>query len=98
MKSWPVQDAKARFSEMLERCLREGPQLVTKRGADTAVLVPVTDWQRLRRVARPTLKELLLADGARAELLVPVRGRRCRKRRNAARAPTPTVRRPRELG
>ncbi|MFT3799768.1 MAG: type II toxin-antitoxin system prevent-host-death family antitoxin [Burkholderiaceae bacterium] len=28
---WPVQDAKARFSEFLERCLSEGPQIVTKR-------------------------------------------------------------------
>ena len=49
MRTWPVQDAKARFSEMLETCLREGPQVVTKRGADAAVLVPVTDWQRLMR-------------------------------------------------
>ncbi|HLJ71856.1 MAG TPA: type II toxin-antitoxin system prevent-host-death family antitoxin, partial [Roseiarcus sp.] len=42
MRSWPVQDAKARFSEMLETCMREGPQLVTKRGAEAAVLVPAT--------------------------------------------------------
>ena len=33
MKAWPVHDAKARFSELLETCLREGPQLVTRRGA-----------------------------------------------------------------
>jgi prevent-host-death family protein len=80
MQSWPVQDAKARFSEMLETCLREGPQVVTKRGADAAVLVPVTDWQRLKRAARPTLKELLLADGARGELNIPPRGRRRRRK------------------
>ncbi len=36
-KSWPVQDAKARFSEMLETSLEEGPQVITKRGADAAV-------------------------------------------------------------
>ncbi len=41
MKSWPVQYAKARFSEMLETCLNAGPQLITKRGADAAVLVPL---------------------------------------------------------
>ncbi|HEY7245681.1 MAG TPA: type II toxin-antitoxin system Phd/YefM family antitoxin [Xanthobacteraceae bacterium] len=41
MKSWPVQDAKARFSELLETCLREGPQLVTRRGEKAAVLVPM---------------------------------------------------------
>ncbi len=59
MKSWPVQDAKARFSELLETCLREGPQIVTKRGVDAAVLIPFSEW--LRFAARPTLKELLLA-------------------------------------
>ena len=80
MRAWPVQDAKARFSEMLETCLREGPQVVTKRGADAAVLVPVTDWQRLRQSARPTLKELLLTDDARGELNVPPRGGRRRRK------------------
>jgi prevent-host-death family protein len=80
MRAWPVQDAKARFSEMLETCLREGPQVVTKRGADAAVLVPVTDWQRLRQAARPTLKDLLLTDDARGELNVPPRGGKRRRK------------------
>ena len=40
MKTWPVQDAKARFSEFLEACITDGPQIVTKRGAAAAVLVP----------------------------------------------------------
>jgi antitoxin Phd len=75
MKNWPVQDAKARFSELLDTCLREGPQLVTRRGTDAAVLVPMREWQRLREAARPSLKELLLAEDARAEIPVPVRGR-----------------------
>jgi antitoxin Phd len=61
MKIWSVQDAKARFSEFLETCLNEGPQVVTKRGTAAAVLVPLQDWQRLQRSARPTLKELLLS-------------------------------------
>ena len=74
MKSWPVQDAKARFSELLETCLKEGPQLVTKRGAETAVLVPLPEWRRMSRAARPSLKELLLSDDARAELPIPPRG------------------------
>lgn len=74
MKTWPVQDAKARFSEMLETCLREGPQLVTRRGADAAVLVPVRDWRRLQHAARPTLKDLLLSEPGRGELDIPGRG------------------------
>jgi len=75
MKSWPVQDAKARFSELLATCLKEGPQVVTKRGADTAVLVPFDDWRRLQQSARPTLKELLLAAAPRGDLHLPKRGR-----------------------
>jgi len=75
MKSWSVQDAKARFSEFLETCLNEGPQMVTKRGTDAAVLVPLRDWQRLQRSARPTLKELLLSAAPRADIAIPERGR-----------------------
>lgn len=74
MRSWAVQDAKARFSELLDTCLREGPQVVTRRGTDAAVLVPVRDWQRLQQGARPTLKALLLADQARGDLDLPKRG------------------------
>ncbi|WP_413990958.1 type II toxin-antitoxin system Phd/YefM family antitoxin [Labrys okinawensis] len=79
MKAWPVQDAKAHFSELLDSCLSEGPQLVTRRGADMAVLVPVAEWQRLTRAARPTLKELLLAPSPRFDIPVPPRGRRARR-------------------
>jgi antitoxin Phd len=67
-----VQDAKARFSELLEDCLREGPQVVTRGGVETAVLVPIAEWRRLCRSARPSLKELLLEDAPRATL--PLRG------------------------
>jgi len=74
MHHWPVQDAKARFSEMLDACVAEGPQLVTRRGAETAVLVPIADWRRLQAAARPSLKQLLLAESARTDLLVPARG------------------------
>lgn len=73
MHSWPVQDAKARFSEFLDACLTDGPQMVTRRGAEAAVLVPVQEWRRLQ-TARPTLKQLLLSDEARNDLAIPARG------------------------
>ena len=79
MKSWPVQDAKARFSELLDTCLRDGPQIVTKRGAEAAVLVPLAEWQRLQRSAKPSIKELLLAPEARGDLDLPPRGQRRRR-------------------
>ena len=70
MHTWPVQDAKARFSEFLDRCLTDGPQIVTKRGTQTAVLIPLDEWHRLQAAARPSLKDLLLAKEARASVLV----------------------------
>jgi antitoxin Phd len=73
--SWQLQDAKARFSELLDTVLREGPQVVTRRGVEAAVLVPVEEWRRLQGFSRPGLKELLLSDGPRFEDLTPKRGR-----------------------
>lgn len=75
MRNWQVQEAKARFSEFLEASLKEGPQLVTRRGIEAAVLVPIEEWRRLQCAARPSLKELLLADAPRADIPVPPRGR-----------------------
>jgi len=80
MNVWPVQDAKARFSEFLERCLSEGPQMVTKRGAEAAVLVPVDEWRRLQAAARPSLRQILLMDIARTTLSPPKRGGARRRR------------------
>ena len=70
---WQVQEAKARFSEMLETSLADGPQVVTKRGVESAVLVPIDQWRRLLRMTRPDLKELLLAPEARTDALTPPR-------------------------
>ncbi|RDI29078.1 prevent-host-death family protein [Pseudacidovorax intermedius] len=80
MHTWPVQDAKARFSEFLDACLEQGPQMVTRRGAEAAVLVPVQEWRRLQSAARPSLKQLLLSDDGRTDLLVPPRGQARRRK------------------
>lgn len=74
MHAWPVQDAKARFSEFLDKCLTDGPQMVTRRGAEAAVLVPAEEWRRLQAAAGPTLKDLLLSDQARSDVPAPPRG------------------------
>lgn len=73
MKTWPVQDAKARFSEFLDACLSEGPQMITRRGAEAAVLVPAAQWQQMQVAARPSLQELLLSNEAQTDRLVPER-------------------------
>ena len=80
MKVWPVQDAKARFSELLDTCLADGPQMVTKRGTEAAVLVPVAQWRQLQAAAKLSLKDLLLSDTARTEYLVARRGAARRRR------------------
>ena len=72
-KTWQVQDAKARFSELLAASLAEGPQIVTKRGVEAAVLVSIDQWRRLEQMSRPDLKELLLAPEARTDTLTPPR-------------------------
>ena len=79
MHTWPVQDAKARFSEFLDACLMEGPQMVTRRGTEAAVLVPVHEWRRLQSAARPSLKQLLLSDKARTDMTVASRGKAKRR-------------------
>ena len=75
MNTWAVQDAKARFSEFLDACIAEGSQLVTRRGVETAVLVPIAEWKRLNQAAPPTLKALLLSEIARGDLNIPPRGK-----------------------
>ena len=75
MKTWPVQDAKAHFSELLQASLTQGPQIVTKHGAEAAVLVPVQEWRRLTARARPGFKALLLAPEARTNIPIPKRGK-----------------------
>ena len=72
-KTWQAQDAKARFSEFLEASLAEGPQIVTKRGVEAAVLVSIDRWRRLEQMTRTDLKELLLAPEARTDTLTPPR-------------------------
>ena len=75
MEVWPVQHAKARFSELLDACQREGPQVVSRRGIETAVLVPIEEWRRVQARSRPSLKALLLTAEPRIEALAPERGR-----------------------
>jgi prevent-host-death family protein len=79
MKRWPLHVARARFGEILDACWHEGPQLLTRRGVETAVLVSLEQWQSITRVEKPTLKDLLLTDMARANLPAPLRGHRRRR-------------------
>jgi antitoxin Phd len=61
---WQVYDAKARFSELLDAALKDGPQVVTRRGVETAVLVPIDEWKRLKDRARQSISDPLLDPNA----------------------------------
>lgn len=74
MTPWKAQDAKARFSELLDATKKRGPQLITRRGVEEAVVIPIAEWRRLQNNSRPMLKELLLRNSARFEVDVPARG------------------------
>ena len=43
---WTVAEAKAKFSEVLDRALSDGPQTITRNGKTTAVIVSAEEWAR----------------------------------------------------
>jgi len=45
-QSWSVAEAKAKFSEIIERAMSEGPQTITRNGRTAAVVVGAEEWQR----------------------------------------------------
>jgi prevent-host-death family protein len=60
MRKWQMQDAKAKFAEVVRRATAEGPQVVTYRGADTAVVLSIDEYHRLE-TKRPSLIKHLLS-------------------------------------
>lgn len=45
-KEWGIADAKARFSELLDHAINDGPQTITRRGRQIAVVVAVEEWHK----------------------------------------------------
>lgn len=66
MKSWQLQAAKARFSELVNRCLSEGPQTITRHGEPAVVVIPAEEYARLCARSE-SLRDFLLS-APRAEL------------------------------
>ena len=59
MATWQVQDAKTRFSELIERARTEGPQTITRHDAERAVVLSIEDYRALA-AHRPDFKAHLL--------------------------------------
>ncbi|HEX5406382.1 MAG TPA: type II toxin-antitoxin system Phd/YefM family antitoxin [Pseudonocardiaceae bacterium] len=45
-RAWSVADAKAHLSELLDQAIHDGPQAITRRGEQIAVVVSIEEWQR----------------------------------------------------
>jgi hypothetical protein len=57
---WQLQDAKARFSELVKIAKSDGPQIITYHGVDAAVILSIEDFRQLEGKG-PSLKEFLLS-------------------------------------
>jgi antitoxin Phd len=73
MHSWQVQEAKSRFSEVVDLTLTEGPQLVTRRGSEAVVILAVENYRRLVGDAPNLIDHLLSVP--RGEVLAITRSR-----------------------
>lgn len=60
MRTWQLQEAKGKFSEVVKRAQKQGPQNITVHGELVAVLVSQRDYQKLTH-PKPSLVELLRA-------------------------------------
>ncbi len=59
MATWQVQEAKTRFSEMIDKALTEGPQTITRHGAERAVAPSMADFRALEAL-KPDFRAYLL--------------------------------------
>ena len=58
MNTWQLQEAKSRFSEVVDLSLNQGPQMVTKRGQDAVVILSASEYRRI--CGSLPLRDLLL--------------------------------------
>jgi antitoxin Phd len=59
MAVWQIQDAKARFSELIVCARRDGPQMITRHGSERAVLLSIEDYRALTAY-KPDFRQHLL--------------------------------------
>lgn len=59
MAVWQIQEAKSRFSEVIEEANSKGPQIITRHGSERAVVLSITDYRALT-AHKPDLKQYLL--------------------------------------
>ena len=67
---WQLQDAKSKFSEVVERALAHGTQIVTRRGKKTVVVMPFEEYERLTQRGGSLAQFLLASPLAGSELSI----------------------------
>jgi len=78
-QSWTVAEAKAKFSEIIEKAMSEGQQTITRKGRTAAVVVGAEEWQRkTKRVGN--LAEFFAASPLRGSGLKLLKLRRLKER------------------
>ncbi len=45
--TWQLQEAKNRFSEVVDEAIEHGPQVITRRGVETAILLSIADYRKM---------------------------------------------------
>jgi prevent-host-death family protein len=65
-RQWPMKDARAKFSELVDRAHDDGPQIVTRNGKPTVVVVSIEEWDRRKRL-RGDLVDFLATSPLRTE-------------------------------
>jgi len=70
--AWQLQEAKQRFSELVRRAQKDGPQVVTRHGEEVVVVVPAEEWRRMSRGGekRMGFKEFLMSAPEGLEMII----------------------------
>lgn len=69
-EDWPIAEAKAHFSRLVDRAVTDGPQTVTRNGRPTAMVVSIDEWERRTRRTGTLSEFFASAPPATAELVV----------------------------
>jgi prevent-host-death family protein len=79
VQAWTVAEAKAKFSEVIQKATSEGPQTITRNGRRTAILVAADEWDRKKK-RKGTLAEFFAASPLRGSGIkldrIPIRLRK----------------------
>jgi prevent-host-death family protein len=67
---WQLQDAKSRFSEVVERSLVNGVQIITRRGQKTVVILPFEEYERLTKRTDSLAQFLLFSPLSGSDLVI----------------------------